>query len=195
MSKKSAIRRHVQTNIFARIIYRLICIVLIAVGVFGLFMSFGASERSYLYSQRDRTTTATVTKQTSETDEYGYEMCSITYNFELDGNTYSYESVQPDNYNCQVQPNDRIEIRYQANHPANNAYGDNKQDEAMWTIVAVALTILGIIPLGIGFVGLVAIHKALQTEETELAEQAEARNRKRNYRRRVRKTTDAEHQE
>lgn len=186
MNKKSAIRRHVQTNIVARIIYRLICIVLIAAGIFGLFMSFGASEQSYRYTLRDTTAEATVTKKTKETDEYGYDTCLVTYSFEVDGTKYSSEGVLPNNYSCSVSEGKPITIRYQASQPLNNSFGDNKQAESIWTILAVSLAILGIIPLGVGFVGLIAIHKAMKAED-EVEEAAEARARKRAYRRRLKK--------
>ena len=88
MNKKSAIRRHVQTNIVARIIYRLICIALIVAGIFGLFMSFSASEQSYRYTLRDETTTATVTKKTKETDEYGY--VEVILYSEKEAGTYAF---------------------------------------------------------------------------------------------------------
>lgn len=186
MSKKSAIRRHVQTNIVARIIYRLICVVLIIAGVFGLFMSFSASEQSYRYTLRNETATATVTKKTKETDEYGYDTCLVTYSFTVDDAEYSSEGVLPNNYSCKVDEGDPITIRYQSDQPLNNAYGDNKQAESVWTIIAIALVILGIIPLGVGFVGLIAIHKAMKAED-EIEEAAEIRARKRAYRRRLKK--------
>lgn len=189
MSKKSVIRRHVQTNIVARIIYRLICVVLIIAGAFGLFMSFSASEQSYRYTLRNETATATVTKKTKETDEYGYDTCLVAYSFTVDDTEYSSEGVLPNNYSCKVDEGDPITIRYQSDQPLNNAYGDNKQAESVWTIIAVALAILGIIPLGVGFVGLIAIHKAMKAED-EIEEAAEIRARKRAYRRRLKKEQD-----
>ena len=191
MSKKSAIRRHVQTSIVARIIYRLICIILIVAGCFGLFMSFSASEQAYRYPRRDKITTAIVTKKTKEADKYGYDNCLVSYKFTVDGQDYATEGVLPNNYSCNAEVDKEITIRYQADNPANNAYGDNEQAVAMWTIIAVVLAILGIIPLGVGFVGLVAIHKALR-EEHDWQEQSQRRSEARKRRRNENKDSNTE---
>lgn len=196
MSKRSAIRNHVRTNLGARIVYRIICIALIALGIFGLCAAFVAGEYAIQYSLRDSETTATVTDKTSSTDKYGYETCDIKYTFTVNDKQFTTESVLSSNYNCQVDPDQQITIRYQANNPGNNAYGDNEDDENMRTVIATSLTLASMIPLGIGFVGLVAIHKAMQAED-EAEELAEAKARRRTYRRRLKKEakTDTDERE
>ena len=66
----------------------------------------------------------------------------------------------------------------------------------MRTVIATSLTLASMIPLGIGFVGLVAIHKAMQAED-EAVELAEAKARRRTYRRRLKKEakTDTDERE
>ncbi len=173
MSKKSAIRHHVRTNPVARVVYRIICIILVIFGIFGLAVAFRASEYAIRYPLRDSEATAKVTGQTKTTDKYNYESCLINYEFTVDGKKYSSEGVQPNNYSCHVEPGDKITIRYQASNPSNNTYGDSEDDESLRAVVATSLTFASIIPLGIGFVGLVAIHKAMK-EEGELVEEEEA---------------------
>ena len=173
MSKKSAIRHHVRTNPVARVFYRIICIILVIFGIFGLAVAFRASEYAIRYPLRDSEATAKVTGQTKTTDKYNYESCLINYEFTVDSKKYSSEGVQPNNYSCHVEPGDEITIRYQASNPSNNTYGDSEDDESLRAVVATSLTFASIIPLGIGFVGLVAIHKAMK-EEGELVEEEEA---------------------
>lgn len=189
MSKKSTIRRHVQTSVVARIIYRLICLALIVAGAFGLFMAFSAGDVYTAYTHRDSTATATVTKQTKSTDKYGYDDCTIEYKFAIDDKEYSSQTswnILPNNYSCETKVDDQISIRYEAAHPTNNSYGDNEKTEALWLTSTIVMVILSVIPLGVGFVGLVAIHKALRAEDA-LEEAEAALARKRAYHRQAKK--------
>ena len=195
MSKKSAIRHHVRTNPVVRVVYRIICIILVIFGIFGLAVAFRASEYAIRYPLRDSEATAKVTGQTKTTDKYNYESCLINYEFTVDGKKYSSEGVQPNNYSCHVEPGDEITIRYQASNPSNNTYGDSEDDESLRAVVATSLTFASIIPLGIGFVGLIAIHKAMKeedevVEEEEEAAEAKARRAAAARRRRSRKATN-----
>lgn len=184
MSKKAAIKRHVQSNIVARVIYRIICVGLIGVGLFGLFIAFIASEQVYRYDRRDEEAIAKVTSQVKETDEYGFETCRLKYKFTIDGQEYSSQGVIENNYNCQVAQGDEITIRYQEDSPSNNAYGDNEQDKDLWFIGASVVTFISILPLGFGFIGLLAIHKAIKAED-EVEETKAERARRRAYRRKL----------
>lgn len=189
MSKKSAIKRHVQTSIVARVVYRIICLVLIVAGLFGLNLAYDTGSVHNAYNRRNDKATATVTKWTKETDKYGHEDCAIEYKFKVNGEEYTSNVVTnaiPTNYNCDLHQGDEITVRYEAARPTNNSYGDSERIQSLWLTSTVVLTILSIIPLGVGFVGLVAIHKALKAEDAlEEAEAAVAR--KRVYRRQTKK--------
>ena len=194
MNRKSAIKKHVQTSLVARIIYRAICILLIAVSIVGIYFTATISEEYGSLRRRDKTITATITNRSKTTDQYGYDNCAIGYKFTLDGRDYASTTgfmTQRSNYNCHVSDGQKVTVRYQHGNPTNNAYGDNEQDAQILLLLAVGLAALSVIPLGIGFVGLVAIHKAMQAEdEVEEAELAVAKRR--TNRRRAKKADQEE---
>lgn len=168
MSKKSTIKQHVQTSIVARIIYRIICIALICIGLIGLFFTYSTFDKYTAYTKRTQTTTATVTNVSRQTDQdYDYQMCGVSYKFKINDHEYTSDSsweTLPLGRNCQLSNNDKITVRYESTRPQNNAYGDNSLAREVNLYASIALVILSVAPLGVGFVGLVAIHKALKAE-------------------------------
>lgn len=163
-------RQHVRTSLVARIIYRIICIALLLAGVIGMIFTFSAGDKYHAYTKRSSTTIATITKITRDVDsEYEYSTCAIEYEFTLGGKKYtsktSWETL-PTNSNCQLHVGDRVKVRYENNEPANNAYGDNRLSKELNLIATVVIAIGSILPLGFGFIGLVAIHKAMKQEDS-----------------------------
>ena len=63
-------------------------------------------------------------------------------------------------------------------------YTDNEQDKDLWFIGASVVTFISILPLGFGFIGLLAIHKAIKAED-EVEEAKAERARRRAYRRKL----------
>lgn len=170
MSKRASISHHVRTSIVARVIFRLICLILIAVGLFGLFLTFLASETALQYNRRTDLGIAKVVEKNKEVDDFNYPACTLKYDFVIDENTYTSESTIPRNYNCNVNVGEDIEIRYQADYPENNSYGDSEFGYTILNVATIAITVISIFPLGIGFIGLIAIHKALKTENKQIEE-------------------------
>lgn len=182
MSERSVIKEHVQTSLAARVVYRIICVVLIISGLFSLTIAYGLFDKYIAYTRRDRTTNGVVLSiDREEPDEYGYIYCGVIYKFKVNGHEYSSATSLeriPLGRNCDLGEGDQIVIRYEDGHPANNAYGDNTLARDINRYFTITLTLLSILPLGTGFVGLVAIHKALRTEnELEKAEIAASRQR------------------
>lgn len=167
--KESTMRQHVRTSLVARIIYRIICIALLAIGVVGMIFTFSTGDKYHAYTKRSDKATAIVTKITRDVDsEYEYSTCAIEYEFEINGKKYtsqtSWESL-PTNQKCNLHVGDTIKIRYQEAQPENNAYGDNRLSKDLNLTATIIIAIGSILPLGFGFIGLLAIHKAMQQED------------------------------
>lgn len=184
MSKReSSMRRHVRTNVVARIIYRIVCLALIIGGIGGLFMTTSAADYYHYYGKRTEKAVAEVTDIHNHNDpEYDdVQYCDIDYKFKVNNKEYTSKTsweLLPTQANCTLSKDSQITIRYQKGNPTNNAYGDNSQDKTLALMMVIALAIVGIVPLGIGFVGLIAIHKALKEEDDE-ADRLEAAAAKR----------------
>lgn len=162
-------KQHVRTSLVARIIYRIFCIALLCAGLVGMVFTFNAGDKYHAYTRRINTTTAIITKWTRDIDsEYDYSTCAIEYEFKLNGKKYtsktSWETL-PTNSKCQLHVGDRIKIRYEEANPANNAYGDNRLSKDLNLAATVIIAVGSILPLGVGFIGLLAIHKAMKQED------------------------------
>lgn len=182
MSKNSTIRRHVKTSIVARTIYRLVCFTLMVAGILGIYFTYTVIDRYFAYTVRNETTTATVTSIAEQMDEaYNYNTCKIEYYFDVDDKEYT-SSTSPEQLptavNCYLGEGEVINIRYETNNPANNAFGDNTFSKELILAASIALAILSILALGCGYIGLIAIHKAMKAEDDLEEEEA-----KRIYRR------------
>ncbi|MDO4271652.1 MAG: DUF3592 domain-containing protein [Candidatus Saccharibacteria bacterium] len=186
MSKRAAIKRHVRTSIVARIIYRIACLALIVLGILGLFFTYSMADKTVAYMRRDKKTNATVVNNPmdnrKEDPAYDdYDMCDVKYEFEVNGKSYNNDNTWenlPNAANCHLTNGQSINIYYQNDNPNNNAYGDNSFSKELNLFATIVLAVLSILPLGFGFVGLVAIHKALIAEDELEEEEA-----KRYYRR------------
>ncbi len=176
MKRNYNIKRHVQSNICARITYRLICTMLVVAGLFGAYYAFGVLEHYQGYLHRKSEATAYVTKLEVNGDP-GYRnmhSCRAYYKFETPDHR-NYEGVSmwllpPDKADCGLKVGESVSVRYSAKHPTNNNVGDNTRDRNMLAYVSVSLMLLSAISLGIGAVGLMAIHRAVRQFDTEDAE-------------------------
>lgn len=167
--RESGFHRHVRTSLAARIVYRIICLVLIALGVWSLSMAMTSSDHYHSYASRDNKAVATVTKLESvKDDKYDDVMyCFVEYKFKVDDKEYSSKTAWrslPSQLNCQLSKDATITIRYEKGNPANNAYNDNSQDREVAKLMTIAYLLVGIVSLGIGFIGLIAIRKAVRSE-------------------------------
>lgn len=166
MIKRTRIKQHIQTNAVARAIYLLICIILMVVGLIGLYVAFRATERLSAYDKRNSLVDALVVGKSELIDtNYNYKTCQLNYRFTLEGKQYSQEtSLENDanNYNCQQNTNSTIPVRYQKSNPHNNSYGDNAQAREELFVMSTTIAILGALSLGLGFIGLVAIRKSVK---------------------------------
>ncbi len=185
-TRESRFHRHVRTSLAARIVYRVICLALIFFGVWGLFMASAASDHYRDYKGRNAKTVGEVTAITSEKDaRYNdVEYCYVDYKFSVRNKEYTSKTawrLLPTQMNCQLSKDATITIRYQKDNPANNSYNDNSQDREVAMLLAIGYALIGLVPLGIGFIGLVAIHKAVKSElqGEEEDEEAEIRAAKR----------------
>lgn len=193
--RKKKLQQHVRTSIVARTIYRIICVTLVVVGVFGLYQALTIADNYVAYTKRTAATKATIRGVRRTTDRYGNESCRVKYDFKLGDKEYSSKTgwqpainyagcyiktadetagqSQPGKYR-EVSQVKQATIRYDKLNPANNSYGDNQKDEEWLLFIAVTTAIISALPLGIGFVGLVAIHRALEIEEDALEEDQRA---------------------
>lgn len=177
MKRNYNIKRHVQSNICARITYRLICMMLVVAGVVGAYCAFGALEHFQNYSTRKSETTAYITKLEVKDDPSYRSMhsCRAYYKFEA-ANRRNYEGVSmwllpPDKADCGLKVNESVPVRYNAKHPDNNNVGDNTHDRNVLAYISLSLMLLSAISFGVGAIGLIAIHRAVKqfdAEETEL---------------------------
>lgn len=185
MSKKSTIKQHVQTSVAARVVYRIICSILMVAGLTGLVITYIlGGDRYTAYTKRDQTAEAVVTKvnRTNDDDYDGYIACDLEYEFVINGHRYTnvhgWERT-PLRANCPIGAGETITIRYQKNYPDNNSYGDNSLARSILLGYTIGMGLLSIIPLGVGFVGLVAIHKAMHpVDDSEVVIKRPRRSRK-----------------
>lgn len=182
MKHRSALHKHIQTNIVARIIYRIVCLILLTIGVAGSYVSIEQLQFTKKYLQRNSTAVATV-RTVSQTADPLYpesDICRISYIFKVDNQKYissSTNSLVASMKNCHLRPGDEIKVRYAEDDPTNNAYGDTTLERNQSLALGILATATSAIALGIGFIGLVAIHKAMASEQS-----SEVRTTK-NYRR------------
>ena len=160
--------KYVRTNIVARLVYRFVCLALIAVGMAGVILMMSYIDRYNSYTKRTSSGNAKVVSVDRHSDShYEYDLCNVSYEFKVGDKKYSsYRSLEkwPKHDKCYFNSGDTIRINYEKDDPANNAYGDNSLDKDIVLSLAVAFTLIGLVPLGCGFIGLVAIHKAVREE-------------------------------
>lgn len=177
MKHHSAFHRHIRTNIVARIIYRLICLAMLAFGILGSYVAIEQLTQIGRYLSRDSVATAKV-KNTREVHDSQYseiKLCKISYEFTIDGKRYDNKLTANqiiNTGNCTLSVGDQIKIRYEKARPTNTAYGDNTLERNREVELTIASVFISALLLGIGFIGLVAIHKALRDEKAGLREES-----------------------
>ena len=87
--RKKKLQQHVRTSIVARTIYRIICVTLVVVGVFGLYQALTIADNYVAYTKRTTTAKATIRGVRRTTDRYGNESCRVKYDFKLGDKEYS----------------------------------------------------------------------------------------------------------
>ena len=152
--------------------YRPLCKILILIGVATMMLAVVIAWQFNSSSKRTELTTGTITEvnrvngiSRTKTDEG--QKCRIHYKINVNGYEYSdtlgYRG-DPTAEKCSLNVDEQIQVTYDPDHPANNAYqaDDLASDgssfgEAVSSVVTIM--IVGIIPLVLGIMGLNIAHK------------------------------------
>lgn len=147
--------------------YRPLCKILILIGVATMMLAVVIAWQFNSSSKRTALTTGTITEvnrvngiSRTKTDEG--QKCRIHYKINVNGHEYSdtlgYRG-DPTAEKCSLDINEQIQVTYDPDHPANNAYqaDDLASDGSSFgeAVSSVAtIMIVGIIPLVLGIMGL-----------------------------------------
>lgn len=196
MSYRNTIKKKLNSNLPARIIFRIVCGALIIAGLLLSYMGLRVVQRYQAYTARNSEATATIQRIEKATGNYAHKTCKISYDFKLAdrgaGLQENYSSeTSPERIatgaSCYLYNGQRITISYDKNNPENNAFNDNAFSQTAILAVATSLLGNGMLALGMGWVGLKALKRSLREARDKVANEA-----KRYYRRspKIAKKTD-----
>ncbi|MDR1187648.1 MAG: DUF3592 domain-containing protein [Bifidobacteriaceae bacterium] len=140
---------------FIRVVGTIVSILAIAMGLFWIVI--GAITAMAPGGPNEKLTErveAMVTRVVPSADEF--DACSLNYRFMADEKSYTGSSGHSSGTYCRYAEGDTIEVVYDPDRPVDNAL-TNKGDASAGIIGGVVVTIMGVIPLIIGAVGLLLI--------------------------------------
>lgn len=156
------------------IMFRPACQILILIGLATLLLSIVTIWQYQASTRRTKETTARVISINKITgvgdDERGRnnQACQVDYRFRIKGDEYTailgYRG-EPTTDKCRLHNGQSVKIKYDPNHPANNAYLPDHQNSGKKTLrqtifASGSIAATGIIPIIIGVVGLrIAKHR------------------------------------
>ena len=156
------------------IMFRPACQILILIGLATLLLSVVTIWQYQASTRRTKETTARVISINKITgvgdDERGRnnQACQVDYRFRIKGDEYTailgYRG-EPTTDKCRLHNGQSVKIKYDPNHPANNAYLPDHQNSGKKTLrqtifASGSIAATGIIPIIIGVVGLrIAKHR------------------------------------
>lgn len=156
------------------IMFRPACQILILIGLATLLLSIVTIWQYQASTRRTKETTARVISVNKITgignDERGRnnQACQVDYRFRIKGDEYTailgYRG-EPTTDKCHLHNGQSVKIKYDPNHPANNAYLPDHQNSGKKTLrqtifASGSIAATGIVPIIIGMVGLrIAKHR------------------------------------
>lgn len=156
------------------IMFRPACQILILIGLATLLLSVVTIWQYQASTRRTKETTARVISINKITgigdDERGRnnQACQVDYRFRIKGDEYTailgYRG-EPTTDKCRLHSGQSVKIKYDPNHPANNAYLPDHQNSGKKTLrqtifASGSIAATGIVPIIIGMVGLrIAKHR------------------------------------
>ena len=156
------------------IMFRPACQILILIGLATLLLSVATIWQYQASTRRTKETTARVISVNKITgignDERGRnnQACQVDYRFRIKGDEYTailgYRG-EPTTDKCRLHDGQSVKVKYDPNHPANNAYLPDHQNSGKKTLrqtifASGSIAATGIIPIIIGVVGLrIAKHR------------------------------------
>lgn len=156
------------------IMFRPACQILILIGLATLLLSVVTIWQYQASTRRTKETNARVISVNKITgigdDERGRnnQACQVDYRFRIKGDEYTailgYRS-EPTTDKCRLHSGQSVKIKYDPNHPANNAYLPDHQNSGKKTLrqtifASGSIAATGIVPIIIGMVGLrIAKHR------------------------------------
>lgn len=154
--------------------FRPACQILILIGLATLLLSVVTIWQYQASTRRTKETTARVISVNKITgignDERGRnnQACQVDYRFRIKGDEYTailgYRG-EPTTDKCRLHSGQSVKIKYDPNHPANNAYLPDHQNSGKKTLrqtifASGSIAATGIVPIIIGMVGLrIAKHR------------------------------------
>ena len=156
------------------IMFRPACQILILIGLATLLLSVGTIWQYQASTRRTKETNARVISVNKITgigdDERGRnnQACQVDYRFRIKGDEYTailgYRG-EPTTDKCRLHNGQSVKVKYDPNHPANNAYLPDHQNSGKKTLrqtifASGSIAATGIVPIIIGVVGLrIAKHR------------------------------------
>ena len=156
------------------IMFRPACQILILIGLATLLLSVVTIWQYQASTRRTKETNARVISVNKITgigdDERGRnnQACQVDYRFQIKGDEYTailgYRG-EPTTDKCRLHSGQSVKIKYDPNHPANNAYLPDHQNSGKKTLrqtifASGSIAATGIVPIIIGMVGLrIAKHR------------------------------------
>ena len=156
------------------IMFRPACQILILIGLATLLLSVVTIWQYQASTRRTKETNARVISVNKITgigdDEHGRnnQACQVDYRFRIKGDEYTailgYRG-EPTTDKCRLHSGQSVKIKYDPNHPANNAYLPDHQNSGKKTLrqtifASGSIAATGIVPIIIGMVGLrIAKHR------------------------------------
>lgn len=156
------------------IMFRPACQILILIGLATLLLSVVTIWQYQASTRRTKETSARVISVNKITgigdDERGRnnQACQVDYRFRIKGDEYTailgYRG-EPTTDKCRLHSGQSVKIKYDPNHPANNAYLPDHQNSGKKTLrqtifASGSIAATGIVPIIIGMVGLrIAKHR------------------------------------
>ena len=154
--------------------FRPACQILILIGLATLLLSVVTIWQYQASTRRTKETTARVISINKITgigdDERGRnnQACQVDYRFRIKGDEYTailgYRG-EPTTDKCRLHNGQSVKVKYDPNHPANNAYLSDHQNSGKKTLrqtifASGSIAAIGIVPIIIGMVGLrIAKHR------------------------------------
>ena len=164
------------------IMFRPACQILILIGLATLLLSVVTIWQYQASTRRTKETNARVISVNKITgigdDERGRnnQACQVDYRFRIKGDEYTailgYRG-EPTTDKCRLHSGQSVKIKYDPNHPANNAYLPDHQNSGKKTLrqtifASGSIAATGIVPIIIGMVGLrIAKHNTMPSRPTK----------------------------
>lgn len=165
---------HITSRRLIGIMFRPACQILILIGLATLLLSVVTIWQYQASTRRTKETNARVISVNKITgigdDERGRnnQACQVDYRFRIKGDEYTailgYRG-EPTTDKCRLHSGQSVKIKYDPNHPANNAYLPDHQNSGKKTLrqtifASGSIAATGIVPIIIGMVGLrIAKHR------------------------------------